>query len=286
MKRVICLIIVFMLYAVCASADRYLDVSFSFSGLSDNRIETIDLYEQGDMITAVSTLIPEYAVIDDQSEYTLLSLFHSICSVNPGTVRESIQKADKQARDMIEEYLTDPVPGIYSGELFEKAISVRTARFQLSDFLTFSINTLEKSDGPFIALCKSAFSSLRRSLKQTESAQEMFMEIRIYDNWQYISALLYNQGQAIMTISSDLSSANEKRILICHRESGQYYFRDILIKDDNEAMMITAALRSGSQGTYQQIMTEKPIAAAMLTVTNEKFDLEIKGNGLSEPQDP
>ena len=90
MKRVICLIIVFMLYAVCASADRYLDVSFSFSGLSDNRIETIDLYEQGDMITAVSTLIPEYAVIDDQSEYTLLSLFHSICSVNPGTVRESI----------------------------------------------------------------------------------------------------------------------------------------------------------------------------------------------------
>ena len=269
MKRVICLIIVFMLYAVCASADRYLDVSFSFSGLSDNRIETIDLYEQGDMITAVSTLIPEYAVIDDQSEYTLLSLFHSICSVNPGTVRESIQKADKQARDMI--------------ELFEKAISVRTARFQLSDFLTFSINTLEKSDGPFIALCKSAFSSLRRSLKQTESAQEMFMEIRIYDNWQYISALLYNQGQAIMTISSDLSSANEKRILICHRESGQYYFRDILIKDDNEAMMITAALRSGSQGTYQQIMTEKPIAAAMLTVTNEKFDLEIKGNGLSEP---
>ena len=283
MKRVICLIIVFMLYAVCASADRYLDVSFSFSGLSDNRIETIDLYEQGDMITAVSTLIPEYAVIDDQSEYTLLSLFHSICSVNPGTVRESIQKADKQARDMIEEYLTDPVPGIYSGELFEKAISVRTARFQLSDFLTFSINTLEKLDGPFIALRKSAFSSLRRSLKQTESAQEMFMEIRIYDNWQYISALLYNQGQAIMTISSDLSSANEKRILICHRESGQYYFRDILIKDDNEAMMITAALRSGSQGTYQQIMTEKPIAAAMLTVTNEKFDLEIKGNGLSEP---
>ena len=86
-----------------------------------------------------------------------------------------------------------------------------------------------------------------------------------------------------MTISSDLSSANEKRILICHRESGRYYFRDILIKDDNEAMMITAALRSGSQGTYQQIMTEKPIAAAMLTVTNEKFDLEIKGNGLSEP---
>ena len=77
MKRVICLIIVFMLYAVCASADRYLDASFSFSGLSDNRIETIDLYEQGDMITAVSTLIPEYAVIDDQSEYTLLSLFHS-----------------------------------------------------------------------------------------------------------------------------------------------------------------------------------------------------------------
>lgn len=283
MKRVICLIIVFMLYAVCASADRYLDVSFSFSGLSDNRIETIDLYEQGDMITAVSTLIPEYAVIDDQSEYTLLSLFHSICSVNPGTVRESIQKADKQARDMIEEYLTDPVPGIYSGELFEKAISVRTARFQLSDFLTFSINTLEKSDGPFIALCKSAFSSLLRSLMQTESAQEMFMEIRIYDNWQYISTLLYNQGQAIMTISSDLSSANEKRILICHRESGRYYFRDILIKDDNEAMMITAALRSGSQGTYQQIMTEKPIAAAMLTVTNEKFDLEIKGNGLSEP---
>ena len=283
MRRVICLIIVFMLYAVCASADRYLDASFSFSGLSDNRIETIDLYEQGDMITAVSTLIPEYAVIDDQSEYTLLSLFHSICSVNPGTVRESIQKADKQARDMIEEYLTDPVPGIYSGELFEKAISVRTARFQLSDFLTFSINTLEKSDGPFIALCKSAFSSLLRSLKQTESAQEMFMEIRIYDNWQYISALLYNQGQAIMTISSDLSSANEKRILICHRESGRYYFRDILIKDDNEAMMITAALRSGSQGTYQQIMMEKPIAAAMLTVTNEKFDLEIKGNGLSEP---
>ena len=124
MKRVICLIIVFMLYAVCASADRYLDASFSFSGLSDNRIETIDLYEKGDMITAVSSLIPEYAVIDDQSEYTLLSLFHSICSVNPGTVRESIQKADKQARDMIEEYLTDPVPGIYSGELFEKAISI------------------------------------------------------------------------------------------------------------------------------------------------------------------
>ena len=283
MKKIFCLIIAFILYAACASADCYLEATFSFPVLSDNRIETIDLYEQENIITAVSTLIPEYAVITDQSMYSSLSIFHSLCSLNPGTIIQNTQKADKQVRDMIEQYLSDPVPGIYSGELFENAVSVRTARFQLSEFLTFIINTLDLTDESFTVTCKAALSSMLSSLEQTDPEQEIFIELRVFGNWQYISALLFNQKQVVMTISSDLSSAAAKRILICYSDNGRYYFRDIVIEDDNDTITFTASLRSGSKSIYQQVSTDKPLTAVQLTVTKERFDLEMYGNGLSEP---
>ena len=280
MKRIICLIAVFLLSASFASADRYLEASFTFP---ENRIETIDLYEQNNQITAVSTLIPEYALITDHSVFSGLSLFYSICSLNPGTTHESIQKTDKHLRDMIEQYLTDPVQGVYSGELFENAGSVRTVRFQLSDFFTSVINTLDSSDEPFAVICNAALSSVLLSLQQTESLQEPSLEIKIYDNWRYISAMLFNQEQVIMTVSSDLSTEDTKRILICYSENGRYYFRDVLIKEDNENFTLTASLRSGKESSYQPIMKEKPLTAVQLNVTNERFELEMHGNGLSEP---
>ncbi len=283
MKKFICLIVAFMLSVACSYADQYLDASFSFSGLSENRIETIDLYEQGNTITAVSTLVPEYALITDQSMRSSLTLFHSICSLNPGVISENVQKADKTIRNIIEQYLSDPVPGVYSGELFENAGSVRTVRLRLSDLLTYIINTLDSTNEPFIAICKAELSSLLRSLPHTDSGHEMIIDIKIYDDWQYMSALLYDHEQAIMTISSDLSTASAKRILICSNENGRYYFRDVLIKEDHETITLTASLRSGNESTYQQKMSDNPLTAAILTVTNERFDLEISGNGLSEP---
>lgn len=283
MKKIICLIVAFMLPAVFASADLYLDASFSFNGLSDNRNETIDLYEQENTITAVSTLVPEYALTTDQSMHSSLTLFHSICSLNPGTILESVQKADTTIRNMIERYLSDPVPGVYSGELFENAGSVRTVRFQLSELLILISNTLDSTDEPFIVVCKAALSSLLRSLQQTDSGRELFIDIKIYDDWQYMSALLFDHEQAIMTISSDLSMASAKRFLICSSENGRNYFRDVLIKEDKETITLTASLRSGNESTYQQVITGNPLAAAILTVNDECFDLEINGNGLSEP---
>ena len=283
MKRIICWIIAFILPAACASADRYLEASFSFTGLSDNRIETIDLYEQDDQITTVSTLIPEYAVIIDQSMNLSLSLFHSICSVDPGAARENVRKADQTVREMIEKYLSDPVPGVYSGELFENASSVRTARFQLSDFMTIIINALDPSDDPFFIACTEVFTSVRRSLKQAEPEQEPYMELKVFDNWEAMSALLFDREQAIMAISFDHSSGNEKKILISYSENGRYYFRDILIKDDNDTITITSSLKSGTENTYQRTKTNIPLTAAQLTVKKEHFDLEMYGNGLSEP---
>ena len=279
MKKIICLIIALLLPAACTSAEQYLEASFSFSGISDNRIETIDLYEQDQKITAVSTLTPEYAVMTDQTMYTSLSLFHSICSMNPENTRECIEKTDKQIRDKIEQLLSDPVPGVYSGELFENAGSVRTVRLQLTDFFTYISSVLDSSDEPFFRACKAAVSSLM----EAESGQELFLDIQIYDSWKYISALLFKNEQAIMTISSDLSSENAKRILICYSENGRHYYRDILIKDDQDAFTLTASLRSGSESTYQRMITEMPLTAVLLTVTNERFDLELYGNGLSEP---
>ena len=204
MKRIICWIIALMLPAACASADRYLEASFSFPGLSDHRLETIDLYEQDYQITAVSTLLPDYAVISDQAMYSALSVFHSVCSMSPGTTRESVQKTDKQVRDMIEQYLSDPVTGVYSGELFENALSVRTARIQLSDFFSYITNTLDSSEEPFIVVCKAVLSSIMNPLLQTEEGQQLFIEINVFDNWQYMSAILFNREQAVMTVSSDL----------------------------------------------------------------------------------
>ena len=283
MKRIICWIIALMLPAACASADRYLEASFSFPGLSDHRLETIDLYEQDYQITAVSTLLPDYAVISDQAMYSALSVFHSVCSMSPGTTRESVQKTDKQVRDMIEQYLSDPVTGVYSGELFENALSVRTARIQLSDFFSYITNTLDSSEEPFIVVCKAVLSSIMNPLLQTEEGQQLFIEINVFDNWQYMSAILFNREQAVMTVSSDLSQVNVKRTLICYSENGRNYFRDILINDDKDTITVTASLRSGTGSTYQRIMTEKPLTAAQLTVTKERFDLEMYGNGLSKP---
>ena len=283
MKKIICLIVALLLPAVSASADRYLEASFSFSGLPDHRIETIDLYEQDQKITAVSTLIPEYAVIPDQSMISSLSLFHSICSLNPASIRECIEKTDRQIRDKIEQLLSDPVPGVYSGELFENAGSVRTVRLQLSDFITYISSIADSSDEPFFLICKESLSSLTHSMQQAESGQELFLDIRIYDNWKYISTLLFKNEQAIMTVSSDLSSENAKRTLVCYSENGRHYFRDILIKDENDAITLTAALRSGNESTYQRMITDMPLTAVLLTVTNDHFDLEFHGNGLSEP---
>ena len=89
-----------------------------------------------------------------------------------------------------------------------------------------------------------------------------------------MSALLFDHEQAIMTISSDLSMASAKRFLICSSENGRNYFRDVLIKEDKETITLTASLRSGNESTYQQVITGNPLAAAILTVNDECFDLE------------
>ena len=148
MKKIISFLFIMILLTVAsASADQHLEIFCAFNGSVGGRTETIYLYEQDGQLFAVSTLFPEYTVEMNNSQ-DMLSGFKAFCMLNPEMFSEMEEAAETYIRKWIDQQLSDSVYGVYSGELFEKAVTLQKAETTLAKLTDHIRKDTGKTCGP------------------------------------------------------------------------------------------------------------------------------------------
>ena len=94
MKKALCILTaVLCLVGGNAFADRHLEAQLAFSGTMEGQIVSFDLYDQEGSLTAVSSLLPETAVVLCATDTSDL-LASSFCYLQPDTIIGLRQKTE------------------------------------------------------------------------------------------------------------------------------------------------------------------------------------------------
>ena len=279
MKKIFCLLIILIqLISVSAYADQHLEISCTIRGAYEDKIITADLYEQAGEIIAVSSLLPDYAVQFAKENNETLSYISTLCLVNPEQVLEIVEIIDNIIRPWIEQQLSDPDYGIYSGELFDNAYILRCAQFPLSKLTEQIMNfTIQGKETDNIIL-----SLLVEYTRYFFKNQDVLLSVQCYDEWKYITVNISDDDHIIMTISADLSDEQIK-LLIGYKEDGRYIYRNISIQKEKTSIIIISSYRSGKETSYQSISRQRPLFTEKLTLSNWLKIYELDAESLSEP---
>ncbi len=279
MKKIFCLLIILVvLTPASVYADQHMEVSCTVRGISNSRDETADLYEQEGKIIAVSTLFPEYAVEIETETTDGLSFFHTLCSLTPDTFSENKKTYERLIRSWIEQHLSDPVYGIYSGELFNEASMLQCAQFPLSKLTDY----LQNSTMEGITSDNSIISLITKHIRRFFGEKELIFTLRCYDNWRYISVNVSENENLIMTVSADLA-AEEEHYLIGYREEGNNVFRRITISEAEKNVTIISSYWSGKESSYLNVSHQNPLFTEKLVLSNWLKIYELDADSLSEP---
>ena len=279
MRKVFCLLIILVILnpaSVCA--DQHMEVSCTVRGLSNDRDETADLYEQEGKIIAVSTLFPEYAVEIKKETTDGLSFFHTLCSLTPDMFGENKKTFERLIRSWIEQHLSDPVYGIYSGELFNEASVIQHAQFPLSKMAEYLRNSTIEG----IPSGNCIISLISEYIRLFFGEKELLLSLRCYDNWRYISVNISENDNVIMTISADLA-AEEEHYLIGYREEGNNVFRRITISEAEKNVTIISSYWSGKESSYLNVSHQNPLFTEKFVLSNWLKIYELDADSLSEP---
>ena len=294
MKKIICILaVVIMLSCAAASADQHLEALCTVSGFPESIPVTLDLYEQAGNITAVSSVFPDHAVeLSPDESCGLTQLFQTICSLQPMNVSGAEKEADLLFISFLEPLLSDPVPGMYAGALFDRASSVRYAEFPLSDMTGFfrTAAALTQQDpgrkNDLVSVLLASFDT-GKSSGAAEDDSGIMISVRSFDNERYLTLQIIRQEDVIMTVSADRTAENGIRFLICYRENGSYYFRDICTGFEQDQYVIrTEFLRSTSSILYAP--GRKTLYCARLAIENSReghslFRYDLNSDILSGP---
>lgn len=301
MKKLFCILMVIICFtAASASAGRHIAIQGSFSSSPEIGPFFLGLYEQDGIQTIISTLFPLYALVLDQSEdqvdMDLISLLFSIQA-------DTLSSVDKEFGNILKDWLkqqdSSSRTGVFSGDLFMNATTVKNCSFRLSDIrqylsehykLPFSNNI---NADAFSVLISSACSMLQAAAE----CGDPFLRVGIYDGGKYYTILIDKEENTMMSFSLDLSSSPEKRILAVSREDGVYCHRLIRYTPGTDRCTLDYMIWTGVSSVfpgentapdcslYTEIMKEDNatgFAACFSARTLEKQS-EIAGSIISAP---
>ena len=266
MKKVCSLIVamICLIISICAFADEHIEIQGTFYGSMAGKIISADLYEQDDNTVAVSNLFPETAVhLDEQIPVGDL-LFH----LSPLTVR-NIQAIMKQTvSSWVKQANGETCYGVYSGDLFDYALSELSFSFRLSDFTRYldSVNNDVTDDPASKRIITWAMGQIVSQLQIITSTADPMISYKNYDDGRYESILIQNQDMTMMTISADHTREKEEHLVISYRTGGQYWFRDITYSLEQESATITSEIRSSQESAYQSAAVMQPLFKETLSV--------------------
>lgn len=236
------LAICILLCGTFACADQHMELS-CVSADQPGAFISFDLYGQEGAVYLLSSLFPDHVYRFRSDESFSVSGLNDCLPLRAGMAAAVDRTLGDGFMQWLGEKLSAPEYDSWSGELFEKASSMRYAEFSLDELITFldPQSAPQDPDTPASGLIRSQAYSLVRDLRDSG----MTVLVRSFDEGKYLSADVRSGDDTVMTVSADCTETGAKRLLIIHREEGRYYFRDIKIRYDDESFTASSTLRSG-----------------------------------------
>ena len=250
MRRTVCfLAVIALLCGSCACADLHSDIKCVPAGKSGTAV-TFDLYEQEGAVYTVSSLFPDHVYIyrnDSGISFTVTD-FTVMLSQRSELAAAADTLIGSRFAQWIGKRLSEPQYGVWTGELFDRASSVRNAEFGIDELISFLDVQTDPQDPEGSPLRYVRLLAYKAALNLANSG--MTVSVCSFDEGKYLSAEVHQQDDVIMTVSADCSESSAKHIRIIYREEGRYYFRDISFRCDGERFTAETALRSSDASSF------------------------------------
>lgn len=279
MKKICIFVLAAILMFGTASADRHMGISIVFHGIIDGKTETVDIFEQDEHTVAVSTLFPEYAIELRDSIPELMTDLQIFCSLNTNMVNDTISIFETDIKKWIDQQLSKPEFGFYSGELFDIANAVQYADFPLNNLIDYILNTTiqdKKSDDSLI-------SALAKSVVYAGEMKDKTIHFLCYDEWKYFVLQIKDGENIILSVSADLTDNETRHILISCREDQKYLFRDITVSNDRKNINIESSVSIGEESAYSSVSENNILFSEKLVMSGPMDIYELNAENLSEP---
>ena len=291
MKKLFCVLFLLVFLTVSAAcAEQHLQLSCSFSGSADSRFEKVDLYEQEGKMFAVSTLFPEYAAEMDANRLYSFTDMRILLASDPSMILQAGKKADMLLKGWLETMLSAPENGVYAGSLFEQAHTERKCRIKLSDITVFfgSDTVKQNTVGEESEIISAMTGMAARTIIFLTGINDPELLVQNYDEGRFLTFQVADNDEVIMIVSSENISENEKRFMISFRENGRYYFRDILVRAEEESITWQSSLTAGSESSYPAVSANAPLYTEkyMIRKTDERgsyFEWILQSDTLAQP---
>lgn len=301
MKRIICILTV-IVCCVCSTAACASHVGIQGTVLSgiDRKTILFDFFHEEDGTTLItSALTPDYAVKIPAEKENIYNSLDIIFDITP----ESMDAFSNRIADIYQEWqktrYTASSEGIYTGSLFDKATTVCSTDYMLSDLLQYiktkhHSGTDSRNDNQSIAESVDMLLMCFEEYADTFAEQyNPFVRTYSYDSGRYIAVNLFRQDEVILTISLDNRKDDVKRILITKRENNRYYFRNMTVSIKNEEFTVQSEIYSGRTSLFENITHEDMLISESFTLTENNhtcrmaYDCSSKktGNLLSASAD-
>ena len=248
MKRFLCaLTVLICLSASFAAADSHMAVDCSFSGMNAGRFITVDLYDQDGQTTMVSSLFPETAVVPDASDGFLpFSDYSAFICLTPEIISETVREAEQLISEWTGGLTGETAAGVYSGTLFDKASTLKSCAFSLTDFQNHLRNRIQsliteaESDTSKAVVCY-LLARITEALRPAGLETDPQVLCREYDGGKYLTFLLTDHDDVLSALSLDLSAETEKRMMISYKENGTYSHIDHILRLDDRQVTIESS---------------------------------------------
>lgn len=255
MKRTACILMAFIC-CICftASAGSHIGIQWDLAGKTNSSIVHIDLYDENDMISMISDMIPDIMIQSSDNNTNLFGLFSLIFDLSPEWFVDFRNRAEDILREWIQTRNKEFSTGIYTGPLFDKAASVCVTEFMLSDLILYIEQITGQGntghDPERLIACAA------RNVRDIINTNNPLIRVKNYDNDKYISADVISGYQVIMTFSLDNTSDGLKRIQITQRENGRYFLRDITAQYDDKGFSLDNEIFSSDSSIFDRLEEE------------------------------
>ena len=255
-KKIICLFLIFLLLLpLSATAEYHLSVRCRFPS-SDNEQILGDVYYEKDHFFLTSSLFEGALLFSDLPGEPDHDMIQSMIGLaGPHSFRTAVSLLKDLLSSWSSEEWNGSRKGLFAGDLFDKASSVKEADLTNRDFAEFPelfIASLSGTDvDQSVSRINRFLSLLTEKLFSFLSHRGIQLHLKSYDCGKYAVLELQKEPDTMMTFSADFSRENELRILSCRSEEGKMIFKRYTVELMNDRTEITADLFIGSDPVFQ-----------------------------------
>ena len=276
MKRFLCILTALLFLAGTASAyDSHLHAEGVFSGQLEGRTVTADLFEKDSFTTVVSSLLPNTVIELENAggEGTLLNDLQGLFAMRPEDVSAALEKAESMLFAWTGTQKNETAAGAYAGELFDRAATVSSCRFSLSEFAEYLRGNLAAArgtdrDGMNAFLNRLLYDTAGRWIVHDNGTDPEIL-FSSYDEGSWYTILVTVDGAVIMTLSADRTAGDGRRLLVSYKENGLYCFRDTEFRMEGKQISVSSAVRTGKEPSFRKAAEQAPLCTESFTLAGD-----------------